>query len=128
MKSPLVPISWGDLIDKITILEIKKSYIKDADALKNIHNEFEILNFILLSNKDVKDKVKELKKDLSETNLIIWHVEDRIREKESQKLFNEGFIELARMVYVTNDRRAEIKRQINYLHNSEIIEEKSYHK
>ena len=121
-----VEISIGEFFDKITILEIKKERIANAEKLVNINNELDGLNDLLgqlsFSRADVADEVSELKK----INEALWVIEDDIREKESQKAFDDRFIELARAVYVTNDKRSEIKRDINLKLGSDFVEEKSY--
>lgn len=116
-----IPVSTGELIDKITILEIKIEKIKDEDKLDNIKREFNYLNQVInLSN------IKSLYNELKEINLKLWNVEDNIRIKEKNKDFDREFIELARSVYTFNDRRSDIKKQINILTSSELVEEKSY--
>ena len=119
------PISLGELIDKITILQIKKEKIK-GNQLKNIIKEYSSLNKILLG-KDCKVDSK-LVKELKLINHDIWNIEDQIRKKEKLKEYDKDFIELARSVYKKNDARASIKREINKKYNSDIIEEKSYEK
>tara|TARA_Y100001968_G_C19447402_1_gene766191 strand:+ start:1895 stop:2293 length:399 start_codon:yes stop_codon:yes gene_type:complete len=117
------PISLGELIDKITILEIKKEYLK-GNKLINIDRELKSLNLIIKDNKLKIDKnLISLLKDINKT---LWDIENRIREKEKEKDFGKPFIELARSVYKSNDIRASIKQEINYKYNSNIIEEKSY--
>ncbi len=120
-----VPISVGELIDKITILEIKKKYMS-GEKMKNVNNEFKSLKFILHNEKLEVDQNLYLK--LKNINSSLWKIEDKIRIKESLKEFDEDFIELARSVYKVNDERSLIKREINLKYNSEIIEEKSYKK
>ena len=123
---PHIPISFGELIDKVTILEIKAKNISDAKALANVEKELSVLE--VFSN-SVIGRVPELaqQKDiLYEINQRLWHIEDAIREKESEGDFGAEFIELARMVYKTNDQRAAIKRIINQLTGSAFFEEKSY--
>jgi len=119
-------ISIGEFFDKITILEIKQSQIKDAGKLVNINKELDVLNKLLddlpFSRADVEQEVAAL----LEINKKLWVIEDDIREKESKKLFDEEFIELARAVYYTNDKRSEIKREINIKLGSDFVEEKSY--
>ena len=121
-----VEISIGEFFDKITILEIKKERISNADKLVNINKELDGLNTLLtqlsFSRDDVVQEVSELRK----INEALWEIEDDIREKESQKAFDERFIELARAVYVTNDKRSDIKRDINLKLGSDFVEEKSY--
>jgi hypothetical protein len=121
-----VDISIGEFFDKLTILEIKRSRIKDAAKLKNINRELNGLNHLLetlpFSRMDVSDEVDELKA----LNEKLWVIEDELREKESRKGFDDAFIQLARAVYLTNDRRFEVKRTINLKLGSDFIEEKSY--
>ena len=117
------PISVGELVDKITILEIKTENIQ-GEALANIQNELQSLKKILDDNQlDVDSKIID---ELRQVNRILWKVEDKIRNHECQKDFGENFIDLARSVYRHNDQRAAIKRRINIQNNSELIEEKSY--
>ena len=117
------PISVGELVDKITILEIKIENIQ-GEALANIQNELQSLKKILDDNQlDVDSKTID---ELRQVNRILWKVEDKIRNHEGQKDFGENFIDLARSVYRYNDQRAAIKRRINIQNNSELIEEKSY--
>lgn len=121
-----VEISIGEFFDKITILEIKQERIKDMAKLENINKELDSLNRLLqelpFSRADVSDEVAELKT----INEKLWVIEDDIREKESRKSFDQDFVELARAVYFTNDRRSEVKRDINLKLGSEFVEEKSY--
>jgi hypothetical protein len=119
-------ISIGEFFDKVTILEIKQSRIKDAGKLVNINKELDVLNVLLSDLPFTRADVEQEIADLLEINEKLWVIEDDIREKESKKLFDEGFIELARSVYFTNDRRSEIKRAINIKLGSDFIEEKSY--
>lgn len=119
-------ISIGEFFDKITILEIKKEQISDAEKLVNINKELDALNVLLddlpFSRSDVENEVAELKK----INEELWVIEDDIRDKEAQKTFDQGFIDLARSVYFTNDRRSDVKRDINMKLGSDFVEEKSY--
>ena len=117
-------ISVGELVDKITILEIKLDKIKNTDKLKNIKNELNILQkyFDEIQNNNLIG----LKSNLKDTNLKLWQIEDDIRVCEKNNKFDEGFIHLARSVYITNDKRFEIKNSINQLFSSEIKEVKSY--
>ena len=120
-----VPISVGELIDKITILEIKKDKLKNL-KLKNILKELSFLRAVLEKNSIfIPD---EIYFQLKSTNLKLWDIEDKIRIKEKNKEFDNEFIELARSVYLNNDRRSETKKELNIMFNSEIIEEKSYEK
>ena len=120
-----IPISLGELIDKITILKIKKKYIQE-DKLANVKKELSSLEEIL---KEKKLNINSnLINQLEEVNFSLWKIEDKIRFKESRKEFDNEFIHLARSVYMENDRRAAIKYEINSTYNSDLIEEKSYQK
>ena len=122
-----IPISNGELIDKITILLIKQEKIKDTDKLEYICNELKYLNKFLDKLKlqfDLETKIRQLKT----INLKLWDIEDNIRLKEKNKQFDNEFIELARSVYITNDERAKVKLDINILTKSELVEVKSYEK
>ena len=125
MKTPYIPISWGELIDKITILEIKELKISAKNAQENIKKELVYLLDIVNSN-NLPIEVQSLKNELKNVNLKLWDVEDSIREKELAREFDEVFIELARSVYRLNDARAKTKQSINLSLSSELIEEKSY--
>jgi hypothetical protein len=122
-----VPISNGELIDKITVLQIKSEKIKDEAKLKNIKKELKMLEKLFETNLKDKD-VDPLFTRLKEINLKLWEIEDRLREKERKKEFDSEFIELARGVYYTNDERSRIKKEIDRLTGSQITEEKSYEK
>jgi len=120
-----VPISIGELIDKITILEIKKDKLKNL-KLKNILKELSFLRAVLEKNSIfIPDAIYF---QLKSINLKLWDIEDKIRIKEKNKEFDNEFIKLARSVYLNNDRRSETKKELNIMLNSEIIEEKSYEK
>ncbi len=119
----LVPISTGELIDKITILEIKCLKLL-GKQLDNCKKELISLNSIIKENQISTDE--KLINQLRIVNNKLWDIEDKIREKEREKLFDDSFIELARSVYIENDKRSKIKRLINLQTNSEFIEEKSY--
>ena len=123
LSSIYAPISVGELIDKITILEIKQIYMTGI-KLKNINKEVNLLKDIL-QNKNLEINV-DLINNLKEVNKNLWEIEDNIRIKESNQEFDKEFIQLARSVYKENDRRASIKKEINQKYNSELIEEKSY--
>ena len=117
------PISIGELIDKITILEIKKNKLQNS-KLENVLKELSFLRKLMAKHQiEITDN---LFTQLKEINLKLWNIEDQIRIKEKNKEFDNIFIELARSVYFTNDKRSEIKKRINRLSNSEITEEKSY--
>ncbi len=123
LSSIHAPVSLGELIDKITILEIKKIHMTGI-KLKNVDKELKLLQNIL------QDKNLEIDMDLinnlKEVNNNLWEIEDNIRIKESNQKFDKEFIQLARSVYKENDKRASIKKEINQKYNSELVEEKSY--
>lgn len=116
-----VPVSVGEVLDKISILEIKSARIADADKLRNVRTELSHLLAVAKAH-----RCPALEQQLKQVNETLWDVEDRIRVKERLQEFDDEFIELARAVYVTNDRRAAIKREINLLAGSALVEEKSY--
>ena len=126
MNTPLIKISWGELFDKLTILQIKLKKIKNKNALWNIKIEHNELLKIYNSNFLQNANAKLLKADLKKINVKLWDIEDKIRDKERVKTFDEEFIELARKVYIINDERSRIKRNINEKFGSEIFEEKLY--
>ena len=117
------PISIGELVDKITILEIKKNKLQNS-KLENVLKELSFLRKLM--EKHQIEITDDLFTQLKEINLTLWNIEDQIRIKEKKKEFDNIFVELARSVYFTNDKRSEIKKRINRLSNSEITEEKSY--
>ena len=125
----LLPLqtSPGEFLDKLTILEIKAERMTDAAKLANVRRELELLRATWaaapLAGRDISALVAELRG----VNEMLWEIEDRIRLKESQSAFDAEFIELARSVYITNDRRASLKRALNVALGSDLIEEKSYH-
>ena len=120
------PISPGELVDKITILEIKKEFIDDVNKLKNINHEYDLLMQIYNNGVSITDGVDDLKTKLKNINLSLWKIEDDIRDCERDKIFDNTFVELARSVYFTNDKRSKVKLEINLLLNSSLVEEKSY--
>ena len=124
--SPYIPVSWGELFDKISILEIKKEYASNKTVIKNVVKEFELLNEILSHSVLEHPEISGLRKELKNINRTLWDIEDEIRIKEGAHDFGSGFIELARNTYIFNDKRAYIKRKINEILNSEIFEEKVY--
>jgi len=126
MKAPLISISWGELFDKLTILQIKLENLQDQNALNNVKIEYDELFKIFNNNFLEDDNAIRLLADLKNINKILWNIEDDIRDKERHKTFDEEFIELARSVYITNDERSRIKRNINNTFGSQFIEEKSY--
>ena len=123
LSSILAPISLGELIDKITILEIKQIHMTGI-KLKNVDKELKLLKKIL-QDKNLEIDI-DLINNLKEVNNNLWEIEDNIRIKESNQKFDKEFIQLARSVYKENDKRASIKKEINQKYNSELVEEKSY--
>lgn len=120
-----VPISIGEVIDKITILEIKKEKIQDQNKLSNINNEYDVLKN-KISGLEITEEIDLLIKDLKEVNLSLWNVEDKLRILEKNNQFDDEFIDNARSVYKLNDERFSLKKKINLLTQSNLIEEKSY--
>ena len=123
-----VPISPGELIDKLTILEIKAANIADPAKLANVNIELKLLQETWRGSAFASASIDAEWKLLREINKKLWDIEDLIRDKEREKKFDQEFIELARAVYVTNDERAAVKKQINTKLGSKIVEEKSYAK
>ncbi len=121
-----VPVSWGELIDKITILEIKQQKLTEEAARQNVSKELALLEQVRDGAGQLPDGVATATTALRQVNEALWQIEDDIRDCERAENFNETFINLARAVYKTNDRRAALKRELNTLMNSEIYEEKSY--
>ncbi len=126
MKELLIPISPGEILDKITILRIKSQRISDPEKLANVKKELHILDEIWAKSVNVDDTIKQLTDELTAINEALWDIEDNIRNEERSKRFGDRFIELARSVYVTNDKRAEAKKKINLHLGSAMVEEKSY--
>ena len=123
LSSIIDPVSLGELIDKITILEIKQMHMTGI-KLKNVNKELKLLKKIL-QDKNLEIDI-DLINSLKEVNNNLWQIEDNIRIKERDQKFNKEFIQLARSVYKENDKRASLKKEINEKYNSELIEEKSY--
>ena len=121
-----VPVSVGEVLDKITILQIKLAHISNANKRVNIQNELDALLPLVAGDVFTTVEMQGLMAELKSVNVALWDIEDDIREKEAAKSFDAEFIKLARSVYVTNDKRAEIKKQINLATGSALIEEKSY--
>lgn len=121
-----VPVSYGELIDKITILEIKSQQITDPAKLANVRHELDLLNATWTGDPLSQTDISEPRAQLLAVNETLWDIEDRIRLKEKAQAFDQEFIELARAVYFRNDERAAFKRQINLLLGSQLVEEKSY--
>jgi hypothetical protein len=125
MLQILAPISIGELIDKITILELKCELLTDPEKLENVHRELDALELIAVSLAVTKEVIT-LKEELFKVNAKLWHIENYKRACEVSGDFDSEFIQAARNVYLNNDLRADIKRRINVLTNSAIVEEKSY--
>tara|TARA_B100000925_G_scaffold79198_1_gene56117 strand:- start:26 stop:427 length:402 start_codon:yes stop_codon:yes gene_type:complete len=125
LSSILAPVSLGELIDKITILEIKQVYMTGI-KLKNVDKELKLLKN-LIQDKNLEIDI-DLINNLKEVNKNLWNIEDKIRMKERNQEFDKDFIELARSVYKENDKRSSIKKEINLQYHSELVEEKSYDK
>lgn len=121
-----VPVSFGEVLDKITILEIKSERIADPEKVKNVRLELDELSSTW--NEAVQDQaaIADLREQLKAVNEELWVIEDDIRDQEAAQDFGAKFIELARAVYVTNDKRAAIKKEVNLALGSRFVEEKSY--
>ena len=126
MKEVLVPLSPGELLDKITILRIKVARIQDAAKLANVKLELSLLEQTWKDTGAAAHDVALDERALENVNERLWDIEDRIRDKEARQTFDREFIELARAVYICNDERAAIKKRINVQLGSRIVEEKSY--
>ena len=121
-----VDVSLGEFIDKMVILEIKESRITDVDKLQNIRKELQALRNTWCSSGHNNTEIEQEILQLRGVNEVLWEIEDRIREKEAGKIFDEEFIELARQVYISNDKRSKIKLKINEKLGSGFSEVKSY--
>jgi hypothetical protein len=119
-----IDISIGELVDKVTILSIKREKVSDPVKLENIRKEYDLLVKPMIEC-GIRVESEEFIA-LRAINLKLWHIEDNIRIKEANKAFDQEFIDLARSVYFTNDDRAEIKKRINISYNSDLVEEKEY--
>jgi hypothetical protein len=124
--TPHVPVSWGELIDKITILQIKRERLESQTALANVKRELDALSVLADPVLAGDAEANAVTAKLKAVNESLWDIEDRIRAKESAKAFDAEFIELARSVYIRNDERAALKKQLNIKLASELTEEKSY--
>jgi hypothetical protein len=122
---PLVPVAWGELVDKLTILEIKRERLRSPNALENVRLEYSALERVLGEN-GKEPPLRQLRDKLRAINEQLWEVEDLLRLHEAGKDFGDIFVSLARSVYRLNDERAAIKRAISLQLNSEFVEEKSY--
>ena len=128
MKDILVPISPGELLDKITILRIKAARMTDAAKVANVRHELGLLEKTWTESGAAGVDLGTAEADLTRVNEKLWVIEDEIRDEERARRFTDKFIELARAVYFTNDERAAIKKRVNTLLGSSIVEEKSYQK
>lgn len=117
-----VPTSIGEVVDKITILQIKAKKITDKTKLENVQKELNLLTSLIDDINIPRDLISILK----DTNELLWDIEDRVRLCEKKSSFDQEFVDLARAVYITNDQRAAIKREINAVTGSELVEEKHY--
>jgi transcriptional regulator of nitric oxide reductase len=126
MENIKVPVSPGEVLDKITILEIKSERMDDPEKVANVRVELKLLQDTWAANISDDDVIRDLHARLKEINEALWEIEDDIRDKERVKEFDDRFVELARAVYFTNDKRSEVKKKLNLHLGSQIIEEKSY--
>ena len=120
------PVSFGELIDKITILEIKSELMRDAAKVANVRAELDMLNATWTQHPASRTDISAERAELKRINQELWDIEDEIRLQEKAQAFDARFIELARAVYFTNDKRAAVKREINRKLGSKLVEEKSY--
>ena len=121
-----VPVSPGEVLDKISILEIKSERMNDTGKIANVKRELELLQAAWRQSVNEDETVRRIHADLKRINQALWEIEDDIRDKERAREFDQRFIDLARSVYVTNDQRADAKKELNVYLGSEIVEEKSY--
>ena len=126
MNEILIPISPGELLDKITILQIKSERISNATKVANVRTELGMLEQVWSDTVEDDEQIRALSNELKSINEALWEIEDDIRDEERNRRFGDRFIELARAVYVTNDERANAKKKVNLHLNSSIVEEKSY--
>ena len=126
MSEILTPVSFGELLDKIAILQIKSERIADPAKLANVRNELTALEKLWLAHPAAGNDLARLRADLKAVNERLWVIEDDIRILESRQVFDDSFVQLARSVYFENDERARIKREINVALGSAYVEEKSY--
>jgi hypothetical protein len=122
-----IEVSIGEIVDKLSILKIKSENITDFIKLENVVKEYEYL-FNIVENELNISTNSELYKELLSINKELWDIEDGIRDKEREKSFDDEFISLARLVYLTNDKRSNVKKRINIKYRSDFVEEKSYNK
>ena len=126
MENIHVPVSPGEVLDKITILEIKSERMTEPEKVANVRAELALLKETWSQAVTEDDVIRDLHGQLKQINEALWEIEDDIRDKERVKEFDQRFIDLARSVYFTNDRRSEVKKKLNLHLGSQIIEEKSY--
>lgn len=126
MSEILVPVSFGELLDKIAILQIKSERMTDAAKLANVRHELAALERTWMAHPASGREVAQLRARLKAVNERLWEIEDDIRDADAVGVFDQGFIELARSVYLNNDERARIKRELNLALGSAFVEEKSY--
>jgi hypothetical protein len=126
MTELLVPVSYGELLDKIAILQIKSERMTDPAKLANVRNELSALEQTWMAHPAASGDVAKLRADLKAVNERLWEIEDDIRVKEKDRAFDEEFVRLARSVYFENDDRARLKKEINLALGSTYVEEKSY--
>jgi hypothetical protein len=126
MSELLVPVSYGELLDKIAILQIKSERMTDPDKLANVRRELSALERTWMAHPAAGHDVSRLRAELKAVNERLWEIEDAIRLKEKARAFDEEFVRLARSVYFENDTRARIKKDINLALGSSYVEEKSY--
>ncbi|MDB6163868.1 MAG: hypothetical protein JWL98_1300 [Xanthomonadaceae bacterium] len=126
MSELLVPVSFGELLDKIAILQIKSERMTDAAKLANVRNELSALETIWMAHPAAGGDIVELRAQLKAVNERLWVIEDDIRAMEKGQQFDDAFVQLARSVYFENDARARIKKDINLALGSTFVEEKSY--
>jgi len=126
MAELLVPVSYGELLDKIAILQIKSERMTDPAKLENVRRELSALEQTWMAHPAAAKDIARLRAELKAVNERLWVIEDDIRDKERARAFDDGFIQLARSVYFQNDERARIKRDINAALGSTYVEEKSY--
>ncbi|APP79747.1 DUF6165 family protein [Xanthomonas hortorum] len=126
MSEILVPVSFGELLDKIAILQIKSERISDPAKLTNVRNELSALEISWMAHPAAGHDIVRLRAALKAVNERLWMIEDDIRLKEQAQTFDDAFVQLARSVYIENDERARIKKEINLALGSSYVEEKSY--
>lgn len=126
MSEIKVPVSFGELLDKISILQIKSERMTDPDKLANVRSELSALEQTWMAHPAAGGDIARLRAQLKEVNERLWVIEDDIRDKEKMQAFDDGFVQLARAVYFENDERARIKKDINLALGSSYVEEKSY--